>query len=109
MASTPTAHRPKPSPAPDLARLILNLDSDHPRFWLAVALDDAHKSATFQGLLGRCIRAKRRDEVLIDAISCAILHYNHEAYTSTRHAIDTGNLLFCWPGTRALDGLGVAA
>ncbi len=105
IASHSTASR-CPQPALAAPRM---LPSNHPLFWVAALLRDSLHLQNMQRLHERTFKNRNQDTELQDAVGMACVYLRREVQQSAREAQRDGVLLFAWPGTRALEGEGVAA
>ena len=89
--------------------LLLAVGTQHPKFWFLAWLDAAQKHAAIKRMLMRAMGAKRQDELAQIALASAQGHFWQEERDAVAHCQRNGLLPLCWDGTRAMEGVGVAA
>lgn len=89
--------------------LLLAAGAKHPKFWFLVWLEAEQNRATVKRLAMRAMRAKRPDELAVNALCAAQAHFDYSVEKAVQVCNERGLLLLCWEGTRAMDGVEVAA
>ena len=93
------------TPQPLAGHMLLAVGTTHPLFWLLAWLDCTEKHAAIKRVVGRAASNRHRDELTFSALCSAQGHFAQETYETIRHCQAAGLLLFCWEGTRALEGI----
>lgn len=106
---TGTRSRPMRKPQPPASDVLLKVGTQHPKFWFLAWLADTQKYAAINRMFMRAVRAKRTDELTVDALASARSHFEQEVRNMVGHCHRNGLLPLCWEGTRAMDDVGVAA
>lgn len=106
---TGTRSRQVRKPEPPASNVLLKVGTQHPKFWLLAWLANTQKYAAINRMFMRAVRAKRTDELAVDALASARSHFEQEVRDMVRHCHRNGLLLLCWEGTRAMDDVEVAA
>lgn len=97
------------NPQPLASDVLLKVSLQHPKFWFLAWLADTQKYAAINRMFMRAVRAKRTDELTVDALASARNHFEQKVYNMVGHCHRNGLLPLCWEGTRAMDDVGVPA
>lgn len=84
----------------------LNTDNLGPLIWVLCHNEAARDEELLKAEVVRLHHFKATTDrtALINALCSGIVFLRQEASSNARHARNSGLLLFCWPGTKVLEG-----
>lgn len=94
--------------APSSARQrLLAVGPRHQMFWFLAWLDDTEKRDAMSRMIERAAARRHRDDLTYSALCAAKGHFTDQVRDAISRCQSAGVLLFCWEGTRALEGVDV--
>lgn len=95
------------TPQPLACHMLLAVGTTHPLFWFLAWLDSTEKHTALKRAVRRAASNRHSDELTFSALCSAQGHFAQQTYETIKHCHAAGLLLFCWEGTRALEGVTV--